>query len=165
MVGLEAFLTADAVSPGQVLLQIPDGVVTRLPSDALRNEVGRRGALYELLGLYAQAVIAHIMQLGACNALHTAQERCARWLLSTQDRVHCGEFRLSQEFLATMLGARRPTVTVVARTLQHAGLITYNRGRMRIEDRAGLEAASCPCYAVIRRLFDGLLEQFAQRAY
>jgi CRP-like cAMP-binding protein len=96
------------------------------------------------------------MQAVACNALHDVQQRCARWLLMTHDRVRRDDFQLSHEFLATMLGTRRPTVTVVAGALQNAGLITYRYGRVTIRNRKGLEAAACPCYPVIRTQFDRL---------
>lgn len=160
MVGLEAFLSTRPVSPGQILWQVPDGHATKLAVEPFRREVDRRGVFYDLLGMYAQVVIAQMMQSSACNALHVVQERCARWLLVTQDRVHRDEFQLSHELLATMLGARRPTVTVVARTLQAAGLISYTRGSIKIVDRAGLEAAACPCYAVIRDQYARLFREF-----
>jgi CRP-like cAMP-binding protein len=111
------------------------------------------------MGRYAQTVFAQMMQSTACNALHQVQERGARWLLMTHDRMRQDDFHLSHEFLAVMLGTSRPTVTVVARTLQHAGLITYKHGHVTILDRQGLEAASCQCYSIIRAHFDGLLTQ------
>ncbi|MFN2527377.1 MAG: Crp/Fnr family transcriptional regulator [Candidatus Baltobacteraceae bacterium] len=87
----------------------------------------------------------------ACNRLHRVNERCARWLLLTQDRVGKDEFYLTQEFLATMLGTTRPAVTLAAGILQEAGLISYHRGHLKIRDRERLEAASCECYEVTRR--------------
>lgn len=75
-------------------------------------------------------------------------ERCARWLLLTHDRVGRDDFPLTHEFLAMMLGVRRPGVSVAAGTLQSAGFITYSRGNVHIADRAGLESAACECYAV-----------------
>ena len=81
----------------------------------------------------------------------------ARWLVMTHDRVDVDEFALTQEFLAEMLGVRRATVTVTAGALQKAGYIQYSRGRIRIVDRAGLEAATCECYAVIKQEYDRLL--------
>ena len=97
-----------------------------------------------------------IMQSTGCMALHTVHERCCRWLLMTHDRVHKDEFHLSHEFLAMMLGATRPSVTIVAGTLQKAGLITYTHGRIKILDRQRLEEASCECYATVRGHFDRL---------
>jgi len=97
-----------------------------------------------------------MMQSAACLALHPVQERCCRWLLMTHDRVHQDEFHLSHEFLAMMLGTTRPTVTIVAGTLQKAGLIKYTHGRITILDRQRLEAASCECYSTVKEHFDRL---------
>jgi CRP-like cAMP-binding protein len=98
-----------------------------------------------------------IAQTTACNHVHSVQQRMCRWLLTTHDRVGADEFHLTQEFLAQMLGVRRPSVTVAAGHLQRAGLIRYRRGRIRISDRAGLEACACECYDSLRREFDRLL--------
>lgn len=87
-----------------------------------------------------------VMQSTACNAVHSVEQRLARCLLMAQDRVGGNEFPLTQEFVAMMLGATRPTVTVVAGTLQRAGLSTYHRGHVTVVDRKGLEEASCECY-------------------
>jgi CRP-like cAMP-binding protein len=93
------------------------------------------------------------MQCTACNALHDVRQRCCRWLLQTHDRVDADDFLLKQEFLAVMLGVRRPTVTVVLRALQEAGLISSRYGHMRVLRRKRLEAASCECYGAIRDQF------------
>jgi Crp-like helix-turn-helix domain len=93
-----------------------------------------------------------IMQSTACNAVHTVEQRLARWLLMAQDRIGHNDFPLTQEFAAMMLGVSRPTVTVVAGTLQKAGLITYRRGHVTIVDRQALEQASCECYRVATEL-------------
>src|SRR3989475_9353539 len=92
------------------------------------------------------------MQPTACNAVHSVEQRLARWLLMAQDRMASDEFPLTQEFVAMMLGATRPTVTVVAGTLQKAGLITYHRGRITVLNRKKLESASCECYRVATKL-------------
>ena len=97
-----------------------------------------------------------MMQSTGCMALHPVQERCCRWLLMTHDRVRQDEFHLSHEFLAMMLGSTRPTVTIVAGTLQKAGIIRYTHGRIRILDRKGLEKASCECYSTVKGHFDRL---------
>jgi CRP-like cAMP-binding protein len=88
----------------------------------------------------------------ACNRLHEAEPRLARWLLMLRDRLNQDSIALTQEFLADMLGSRRTTVTAAAGTLQRNGLIAYQRGRLRILDHAGLEQAACECYEVIRKL-------------
>jgi CRP-like cAMP-binding protein len=83
--------------------------------------------------------------------LHSVQERCARWLLMAHDRAGTDSFQLTQEFLAELLGIQRPSVTIVARTLQKAGLIRYSRGLIAITDRPGLEEAACECYDMVRK--------------
>jgi CRP-like cAMP-binding protein len=158
MVGIEAFFGDDPVSPGETMVQVPDTSAEMLSTAAFRRELARQGVLQALIGRHAQAVVAQMMHAAACNALHPVQERCCRWLLMTHDRVHQDTFLLSHEFLAVMLGVTRPTVSVVAATLRSAGLIQYSHGRVEILDRKGLEAASCECYAAIRRRFDLLLE-------
>ena len=95
---------------------------------------------------FAQAFVGFVMQSTACNAVHSVEQRLARWLLMARDRMDDDNFPLTQEFVAMMLGATRPTVTVVAVTLQRAGLIKYHRGHVTILDGRKLEAASCECY-------------------
>jgi CRP-like cAMP-binding protein len=92
-----------------------------------------------------------VTQIAACNRLHEVNERLARWLLMTQDRVGSRDLPLTQEFLAQMLGTRRSSVTVSAGTLQEAGLITYTRGKVTILDRRSLERAACDCYGLLTR--------------
>jgi CRP-like cAMP-binding protein len=98
-----------------------------------------------------------IAQTATCNRLHTIEERLARWLLLTQDRMKTDTFNLTQEFIATMLGSRRAGVTVAAGALQKAGLIKYRRGEITVVDRDGLEEASCECYKTVKDEFDRLL--------
>jgi len=156
MVGIEAVFVDGAIAQGDTLLQVPDTNAVKVSVATFRRELAERGALHDLMGRYAVTVMAQMMQSTACNALHQVQERCARWLLMTHDRMHQQDFNLSHEFLAVMLGVHRPTVTVVARSLQDAGLITYRHGRVKVLDRKGLEAASCHCYPIIRAHFDRL---------
>jgi CRP-like cAMP-binding protein len=110
----------------------------------------RSHAFQALVERYTQALFGQISQAAACNRLHSSEERLSRWLLMSHDRVGSDEFMITQEFLGQMLGARRSTVSVSAGILQRAGLIRYVRGHVTIVDRAGLEAVSCECYAVIR---------------
>jgi CRP-like cAMP-binding protein len=156
MVGVEAFFTNDPVAPGETLMQVPDTNAERLSVEEFRRELAGRGALHDVVGRYAQAKIAEMIQTAACNALHQVHQRCARWLLTTHDRMHEQDFNLSHEFLAVMLGVQRPTVSVVAATLQQAGLIRYTHGRVTVTNRKGLEAAACECYSVVRAHFDRL---------
>ena len=122
-----------------------------------QKEMERGGRLFGLVQRYTQAMINQISQSTVCNHRHSVQKRMCRWLLMSHDRVGTDEFPLTQEFLAQMLGVRRPTVTAVAGTLQKAGLISCHRGRITILDRKGLEAASCKCYEVVAKELDRLL--------
>ena len=157
MLGVEAFLSADAIAPGETLIQVPDTNAEMMSVEDFRRATAERGAFSDLIGRYTQVVIAQMMQARACNALHAVPQRCARWLLMTHDRMHEQDFHLSHEFLAVMLGVQRPTVSVVAATLQQAGLIHYRHGHVTVRDRKGLEAAACQCYPLMRAHFDRLL--------
>jgi CRP-like cAMP-binding protein len=144
--------------PGvQTIVQVPGAGATMMRAGTFTAEMDRRGALYELVRRYSQALLTLMTQSVACNALHEVDQRCARWLLLTHDRVEGDTLLLTQEYLATMLGVRRPTVTVVARRLQEEGLIDYRRGRIVIRDRPGLARLSCECYGVVRSHFARLL--------
>jgi CRP-like cAMP-binding protein len=141
----------------QAIAQVP-GRAARMDAERFATHLRQRdGALFPLLLRYAQALQEQTAQSVACNRRHAIEERCARWLLMTADRVGADQFPLTQEFLAFMLGVRRASVTVAAGMLQQAGLIQYHRGRITVLDRGRLEAASCECYAVVRRRYDKLL--------
>jgi CRP-like cAMP-binding protein len=105
---------------------------------------------HDLLHRYSQFVFETVAQSAACNRLHVIEQRCARWLLMSQDRVGRNRFDLTQEFLAQMLGVRRPGVTVAMGILEKAGLIAHGRGTITVADREGLEKVSCECYRTIR---------------
>jgi CRP-like cAMP-binding protein len=145
MVGISAVLDGNPVSSTS-MVQGETDTCYRMTAGAFRREMERRGVFYELLTRYTQALVGFITQSTACNAVHSVEQRLARWLLMARDRMGSDEFPLTQEFVAMMLGASRPTVTTVAGTLQKAGLITYHRGEVRIIDGKKLEAASCECY-------------------
>jgi len=141
----------------QAIAQVP-GRAARLDAERFTTQLRHAdGALFPLLLRYAQALQEQTAQSVACNRRHAIEERCARWLLMTADRVGTDEFPLTQEFLAFMLGVRRASVTVAAGMLQLAGLIEYHRGKIKVLDRNRLEAASCECYAVVRRRYERLL--------
>jgi len=106
---------------------------------------------------YTQALFQQVAQTAACNRAHTVDERCARWLLMTHDRVANTSFTLTQEFLAQMLGVHRPTVSIAAGMLQKAGMINYVRGQVTVLDRKALEEASCECYQLILKHYQDAL--------
>lgn len=159
MIGVAVFL-GDLVGSGTSLLQVPmEPPNGHLPALAVRRFVEHAapaGPFRDAIARYSQANLLQIMQCTACNALHTIEQRCCRWLLQTHDRVGADEFQLKHEFLAIMLGSHRPTVTLVLGTLQKAGLISTKYGRITILNREDLEAASCECYEVIHSQFTRL---------
>ena len=156
MVGIELFM-GGAVATVDGFVQVAGGTAHRMPADVFRREMDRKAAFYELLMRYSQALIGTIMQSTACNAVHSVEQRLSRWLLMAHDRMESDDFALTQEFAAMMLGATRPTVSLVAATLQKAGLITYHRGRVQVLDRPNLEAASCECYRATTNLLHAVI--------
>jgi CRP-like cAMP-binding protein len=158
MLGAGVFF-GDDLSPGEALVQVSDGEAHTMPTDAFLQEMERRGDFSNRITRYSQAFTMQIMQTTVCNGLHSAEERCCRWLLMTHDRVRQREFGLTHEGLAVMLGVRRPTVTLIATKLQAAGLISYRRGYITIVDRPGLEKASCECYETVKANFTRLLPE------
>jgi CRP-like cAMP-binding protein len=102
----------------------------------------------------SQALVAFPMHSAACNGLHAADQRSARWLLQAHDRLGKDTFSLTQETLASLLGVRRATITAIAREFHRAGLVEFGRRRVTIRNRAGLEEISCECHRAIREQFD-----------
>jgi CRP-like cAMP-binding protein len=155
MVGVSAVLDGAPVTSA-AMVQGETDTCYRMKVEVFRQEVDRRGAFHELMTHYAQALFGFVAQSTACNAVHSVEQRLARWLLMARDRMASDDFPLTQEFVSMMLGASRPTVTVVAGTLQKAGLITYHRGHVTIVDGEKLEAASCECYRAATNLLRGV---------
>ena len=158
IVNIEALLGAD-LQAHEVIVQVPvpDGFAEAMEAPVFRQQVERSAPLRDLAMRYAQAYMVMSTQCTACNGLHSVEERCARWLLMTHDRARDDTFKISQEYLAAMLGVRRATVTLVAGVFRRAGLIDYQRSVMTIRDRGGLEGASCECYRLLRSTFERLL--------
>jgi CRP-like cAMP-binding protein len=150
---VESFhLLGHASIPTRCFIQM-EATALRMPYKDLQKEFHENEVLREAVLQCVQSQGFILGQLAACNRLHEAEERLARWLLMVRDRVDSESYFLTQEFLANMLGARRTTVTAAAGTLQRKGLIKYSRGRIRIIDAAGLESAACECYKTVRRLY------------
>jgi CRP-like cAMP-binding protein len=147
-IGFEALL-GSRIASQRVLVQV-EGTASRLPIQTLADAAQESASLRGLLLGYVRYFLIQVLQSVACNGLHSVQERFARWLLMAHDRAGTDSFRLTQEFLADLLGIHRPSVTIVARTLQAAGLISYSRGLITITDRKGLEEATCECYEMVR---------------
>lgn len=144
----------------RAVVQVP-GSALRLDTDRLEEAKDRSPRLRDLFARYADALLAQVLQSVACNALHSIEARCSRWLLTTQDRVGADEIMLTQEFLADMLGVHRTTVNGVAHSLQDQKLIRYSRGRISILDRPRLKQLSCECYAAVERHFARVLPEVA----
>jgi CRP-like cAMP-binding protein len=155
MVGLPLFL-GPAIARTRAVCQLPCEAV-RLDAAAFTELVRSSDAFQRLLHQYAQTRYDQVIQTAACNRHHSAEERCARWLLLTHDRMQADQFPLTHEFLASMLDVRRSTVTVTANALQQAGFIRYNRGQVTVLDRAGLETIACECYRAIKQTYAPLL--------
>jgi CRP-like cAMP-binding protein len=140
-------------SSARIIWQVP-GAAQRIPADAF-NVLMSEGRFGATLTRFVQDVADQMSQVAGCNRRHSIEKRAARWLLMTHDRVEGDRFLLTHEFLATMLGAGRPKVTVAAQRLQEAGLIAYRRGVVTVRDREGLERAACECYRVVALAFPG----------
>jgi CRP-like cAMP-binding protein len=147
MVGISVFL-GGRLSTTQAVLQVPDGA-SRMTAAAFRRALARGPTLPALMQTYARTLLGQIAQNAACSQRHLVGPRCARWLLMAHDRVGADQFTLTQAFLGQMLGVERATVSLAAQALHTLGVIRYARGHVTVTDRAGLEAASCGCYAVI----------------
>jgi CRP-like cAMP-binding protein len=158
IVGNEGFtgtLAAVGLSRGtlQAVIQITgDGF--RVEVGALQNALASAPHLQLMLSRYAAIRGMQVAQTAACNRLHDIEQRLARWLLMTQDRVDSASLPITHDFLATMLGTDRPTVSLAAGVLQKKKLIEYIRGAVKIVNRKALERSACECYAVIRQ-YDG----------
>jgi CRP-like cAMP-binding protein len=155
-IGIPVLLGADRM-PYRVFAQI-EGHAWRLAADEFQRLTDERPVVRRLLSRYAQYFTDQVSQSVACNRLHTLDERCARWLLMTHDRVEGDRFELTHEFLSLMLGVRRAGVTVAMGTLQAANVVRYTRGRVEVLDRPRLEEASCGCYHITRSALARLLK-------
>jgi CRP-like cAMP-binding protein len=155
MVGMPLFFGTDRTLM-QAFVQIP-GNSWRMSAQRFRETIARTAPLERILWRYAQALFYFAAQSSACNRLHSVMQRCARWLLTTQDAVGASQFRLTHLVLAQMLGVRRATVTDMAALFTDEGILDAGRGVMRILDGAALERSSCECYRVLRTEYDRLL--------
>lgn len=148
---------------GRGVVQIAGAALAIKTSDLEAAKIGSP-RFADLFSRYADVLLAQMMQSVACNALHRTDERCARWLLASQDRAGEPIVHLTQQALAEMLGVQRTTVTAVTGGLQARGLIRTRRGRVEILDRPGLERAACECYAAVEAHFAALLPALSDEA-
>jgi CRP-like cAMP-binding protein len=131
----------------------------------VREQFLKGGVLQQLVHSFAYLQLVQTTQSVLCNRMHSVDERLARWLLSSADRMESDSLNLTQEFLAQMLGAQRSTVTVAAGNMQRDGLIGYSRGKIQILDRKKLEASTCECYGIVRSSYDRILQKDAANSY
>ena len=155
LVGKEGFIGLPLVAgfrtaPTRAIAQI-EGSAFRVEGETLTAVLRQCPKLERRLQQFAQVMAMQTTQIAACNRLHEVNERLARWLLMSADRIGSNSVPLTQELIAKMLGTRRSSVTVAAGTLQKAGLITYTRGDVKIIDRQKLEEAACECYEIMQR--------------
>jgi CRP-like cAMP-binding protein len=157
IIGVALFMGGETM-PNRAVVQSA-GHAYRLKGQLLKQEFNRSGELQHLLLRYTQALLTQMAQTAVCNRHHSLDQQLCRWLLLSLDRLPSSQLTMTQDLIANMLGVRREGVTEAAGNLQKAGLIEYYRGRITILDRAGLEARSCECYAVVKKEFDRLLPE------
>ena len=158
LVGISLFMGGES-TPSRAEVQSA-GQGFRLPAQTIKAEFKRAPVLHLLLR-YTQALITQMAQTAVCNRHHSLDQQLCRWLLLSLDRLPGNELVMTQELIANMLGVRREGVTEGALKLQQAGLIRYNRGRITVLDRPGLERRTCECYAVVKAEYDRLLPDTA----
>jgi len=155
-----ALVTRQAL--GRYVVQFT-GRASRIDTDVLHHAFDTRPKVRQLFLRFVEALLAQAFQTMACNAVHSVEARCCRWILNLHDRVRHDTLPLTHEHLAEMLGVQRSTVSSVTRTLQDAGLISQGRGVITVSDRRGLEEAVCECYTITRRRFEQLLPRTYQQ--
>ena len=161
VVGISLFMGGNT-TPSSAVVQTA-GHAYRLGRRLLETEFKGAGLLQQLLLRYTQALIAQISQTAICNRHHSVEQQLSRWLLVTLDRIPSGQFVMTQELVASMLGVRREGITEAAGKLQHAGFIRYRRGQIAVLQRAGLEGRACECYAVVKKELARLLSDVRYR--
>jgi CRP-like cAMP-binding protein len=155
VVGISLFMGGESTPSRAVVQSAGEGF--RLRASAVQSEFNRAGPVMHLLLRYTQALIVQMAQTAVCNRHHSLSQQLCRWLLLSLDRLDGNRLVMTQELIANMLGVRREGVTEAATKLQKLGLIRYSRGRIDVLDRAGLEARTCECYAVVRNEYERLL--------
>jgi CRP-like cAMP-binding protein len=156
VVGINAFMGGRETTQTEFVVQIP-GDAIRIAAEPLREEFDRNTEMRNVMLKYTQAYLAQISQNAACNRLHIASQRFARWLLEARDRIESDQLVLTQESLGEMLGVRRASINQIASEFEQGNIIKTQRGQTSIVDGEKLEATSCECYAVLKEEYDRLL--------
>ena len=154
LVGISVFMGGESTSSRAVVQSA--GACYRLEAKILKREFERGGSLQQLTLRFTQALIAQMVQTGACNRHHTLEQQLCRWLLLTLDRLRGKDVSMTQQSIAKVLGVRRVGVTEAAGKLQKAGLIRYSRGHITVTNRPKLEKRACECYGAVKREFERL---------
>ncbi|GAC1657990.1 MAG: Crp/Fnr family transcriptional regulator [Acidobacteriaceae bacterium] len=155
LVGIALFM-GGGTTPNRAVVQSA-GHGFRMKAKFIRDEFDLAGPVNQLFLRYTQALVTQMGQTAVCNRHHSVDRQLCRWLLMSLDRLLSNEVAMTQELIANMLGVRREGVTEAAGKLQRAGVISYNRGRIRVLDRPKLEKMTCECYEVVRKEFARLL--------
>jgi CRP-like cAMP-binding protein len=161
MVGVSLFMGGNT-TPSSAVVQTA-GEAYRLERKLLKQEFERAGSLQQLLLRYTQALMTQMTQTAVCNRHHSIEQQLCRWLLLTLDRLSNNDLIMTQELVASMLGVRREGITEAAGNLQRAGYIHYRRGHISVINRAGLEAHTCECYAIVKTEMHRLLSDVRYR--
>ncbi|MEO5739153.1 MAG: Crp/Fnr family transcriptional regulator [Vicinamibacterales bacterium] len=161
LIGAGVFF-GDESSHGDVIAYVADPYAVCMEAGAFVEEMHRRRAFYNRVVRYSQTLATQIVQTTACNGLHSVKERYCRWLLMALDRIGGLELKVTQDFVAAMLGVRRPTVTLLAAELEAGGIIRAHRGSITVVDRRNLEATCCECYASVQANFRRMLPEISQ---
>jgi len=159
VVGVSLFMGGNT-TPSSAVVQTA-GQAYRLERRILMEEFNRGGPFQKLLLRYTQALITQMSQTAVCNRHHSVEQQLCRWLLGTLDRLPSGQFVMTQELVANMLGVRREAITEAAGKLQHAGFIRYRRGHIAVLEKAGLVKLSCECYSVVKNELRRLLSDIS----
>jgi CRP-like cAMP-binding protein len=158
LVGAEVFF-GDNVSSCGVVVEAPCSAAQTMSAGDFIEEMSHRGAFYNLVVRYNQAMLTLVMQTSVCSVRHTAEQRCCRWLLMMRDHVKSDRLNVTHELLSRMLGVRRPTVTLAICSLQRKGIIETHRKQITIVNRGALEATACECYVSVKAAFARLLPE------
>lgn len=162
LVGYEGFVGSPIllnIAQSSILVKVQiAGHALRIKAETLHKLLPKLPMLERLLSRFAYLQALESQQIAACNRFHEVEQRLARWLLVSEDRVRSNGFALTHEQLATMLGTRRASVSEAARQLQRAGMIEYRRGQLRLLDCSKLQNAACECYGVVRKQLEAYLD-------
>lgn len=163
VVGIALFMGGDSVSSRGVVQSA--GNAFKLNAETVQKEFARGGKFQQMLLRYTQALIAQISQTAVCNRLHSLDQQLCRWLLLSHDRLDSNKLKMTHDLISDMMGVRREGVTLAAKKLQDAKLISYARGTIMILDRRGLEARVCECYKVVNDEYNRLLGRGLARTF